>query len=173
MRAGISTNPLSCQGFRSRTREKTAWDIPAPTPTVTSFDLFGWGTGLGEPRRTFPFPLFLSETRTIHACPGCGKRPASQQHHQGAVPWPRRREELEGRGWEGQAVEHSARGWILEPNSSSLCHLGSIQKLLSPVVVMGVLPCRFVKVDRCFIESPGGRNLIDVGCYSQAKALLP
>ena len=29
---GISTNPLSCHGFRSSTREKTAWDIPGPHP---------------------------------------------------------------------------------------------------------------------------------------------
>lgn len=39
MHGGISTNPLSCHDFRSSTWEKTAWDIPAPTPTLV--DLFG------------------------------------------------------------------------------------------------------------------------------------
>ena len=38
MHGGISTNPLSCHDFRSSTWEKTAWDIPAPTPTLV--DLF-------------------------------------------------------------------------------------------------------------------------------------
>lgn len=111
--------------------------------------------------------------RNTPACPGLWEE-AGRLHHQEAVSWPRRREELEGRGWEGQAVERSPREWILEPNSSSLClppppphpHFlaGSpwelTYKLLSPMVVMGVLPCQFIK-------SPGGR--IDVAATANPK----
>lgn len=41
MHEGISTNPLSCHGFRSWTWAKTAWDIPALSRHRTPFDLFG------------------------------------------------------------------------------------------------------------------------------------
>lgn len=76
MHEGISTNPLSCHGFRSWTWVKTAWDIPALCRHRTPFDLFGSWTSLGELQYSFPFSCISSRSETQLGLTNCGKRPS-------------------------------------------------------------------------------------------------
>lgn len=55
MRRGISTNPLRCQGFRSSTWEKRAWDLPPPPPCVIP-----WLLDDGAWRPSISLPYFSS-----------------------------------------------------------------------------------------------------------------
>lgn len=115
---GISTNPLSCHGFRSSTWEKAVWDIPTPTPTL--FDLLGSWMGLENYDIHLPSPFFLLELRNIQACPGCGKRSGqSSSITQRLFSLLREEKSFKGGMGRTQAAELSIRARTLEPNNPS------------------------------------------------------
>lgn len=55
MHEGISTNPLSCHGFRSWTRAKTAWDIQPCAGTTRRLICLAPGPALENLSVHFPY----------------------------------------------------------------------------------------------------------------------
>lgn len=75
---GISTNPLSCHGFRSWTWAKPAWDIPAPRRGGSAHRLIclAPGPALENFSTPFPSPAFPPGVRHNQGRPSVGRGPA-------------------------------------------------------------------------------------------------
>ena len=167
MHGGISTNPLSCHGFRSSTWEKTAWDSPGPHPHPV------WSVWLldGAWRATYISLPYFPSWRIIQVWPGCRKRP-------GKLSGITKR--LVSHFREGGSLKGgTGRTQAVEPTSlcvSGLHHFLAVSYWVltwAPVSLggRGEVPwCSFLKHSA---QLAHGKNLINVICSSQPKGLLP